>query len=118
MQYRQPMHRLESMSTTPSSVAKVAPTGQTWTHGGCTQWLQSLGTKNVLSTSGSSCDDSFEAFPLTLMLSTTTSPSFLITYRSIHVRKKNASCVTSFSALHASTHRLQPMHLSISMPMP
>ena len=79
MQYRQPMHRLESTSTTPSSVAKVAPTGHTWTHGGCTQWLQSLGTKNVRSTSASSCAVSFAALLLTLMLSTTTSPSFLIT---------------------------------------
>src|SRR3989337_23945 len=98
MQYRHPMHRSESMSTTPSSVENVAPTGHTCTHGGCTQWLQSLGTKNVRSTSGSSCEVSFEALLFTLMLSTTTLPSFLITYR--------------------SPHGCQPMHLSISIPMP
>ncbi len=55
---------------------------------------------------------------LTLMLSTATSPSFLITYRSIQVRKKKGSAGTSFSALQASTHRLQPMHLSTSTPIP
>src|SRR3970282_1712001 len=112
------MHRSLSMRTTPSSVEKVACTGQTWTHGGFAHWLHSFGTKQVAMTSGSSCTGGFDLLPLTLMLSTTTSPSFLITYRSTQVLKKNGSCGTSFSALQASTHRLQPMHLSISIPMP
>src|SRR3989338_1944736 len=54
MQYLHPMQRLESTRTTPSSVAKVAPTGQTWTHGGFSHWLQSFGTKKLLRTSLSS----------------------------------------------------------------
>ena len=36
------------MSTTPSGLSKVAPTGQTCTHGECAQWLHSFGTKKVL----------------------------------------------------------------------
>src|SRR3989304_715158 len=47
MQYRQPMQVLSFTSTTPSSVENVAPTGQTWTHGGCAHWLHSFGTKKL-----------------------------------------------------------------------
>src|SRR5574341_655448 len=112
MQYRQPMHRLRSTRTTPSFVENVAPTGHTWTQGGLAHWLHSLGTKKLLRTSSSSCIISFDALVLMLMLCTTASRSFVITYRSIQVRKKNGSRGTLFSALHASTHRLQPMHLS------
>src|SRR3990172_2125869 len=118
MQYRQPMHRSLSMRTTPSSVAKVAPTGQTWTHGGFAQLLQSLGTKKLRMTSRSSGATSGGFLLGALTLSTSTSPFLLMSYRSIQVRKKNDSRGTSFSPFHPSTHPLQPMHLSTSMPMP
>src|SRR3972149_2344667 len=118
MQYRHPMQRLASTRTTPALVGKVAPTGQTWTQGGCAHWLHSLGTKKVLRTSRSSSGAIRAFLPGTLMLSTVASPSLVITYGSTQVRKKDGSFGTSFSALQASTQRLQPMHLSISIPMP
>jgi len=37
-----------SISTTPSGVVNVAPTGQTCVHGESAQWLHILGTKNSL----------------------------------------------------------------------
>src|SRR3990172_551003 len=98
------MQRLESTKTTPSSVAKVAPTGQTCTHGGCSHWLQSLGTKKLLRMSASLVFCLPFSLPVS-MLSTTTLPSFLITYRSTHVRQKKGSAGTLFSFLHASMHR-------------
>ena len=51
MQYPQPMHQVRSTSTTPSGAWYVAPTGHTWTQGGFSHWLQSLGTKNAFSMS-------------------------------------------------------------------
>src|SRR3990167_7305746 len=112
------MHRFASTRITPSFVEKVAPTGQTWTQGGLAHWLHSLGTKKLRSTSRSSCVVSRAVLLLTLMPSTVTSRFLVITYRSTQVRKKKGSGGTLFSALQASTHRLQPMHLSISMPIP
>src|SRR3990172_3639458 len=52
------------------------------------------------------------------MLVTSASPSFGIMYRSTQVREKNGSFGTSFSALHATTQRAQPMHLSTDAPNP
>ena len=42
------MQYFGSMSTAPSGASKVAPTGQTCTQGECSHKLQSLGTKNAL----------------------------------------------------------------------
>ncbi len=44
MQYRQPMHRCQSIITIPSSLFQVAFVGQTFTHGGLSQWLQKTRT--------------------------------------------------------------------------
>src|SRR3990172_7004839 len=106
------MHLFASTRTTPSCVEKVAPTGHTWTQGGLAHWLHNLGTKKLRTTSPSSCLICRELLLLTLMLSTTGSPSLVMSYRSIQVRKKKGSRGTAFSALQASTQRLQPMHLS------
>ena len=43
MQIRQPIHRSWSMRTVPSGVGKVAPTGQTLTHGGFSHCRQGVG---------------------------------------------------------------------------
>src|SRR4030067_2188579 len=114
MQYLHPIQRFSSTRTTPSSVLKVAPTGQTWTQGGLAHWLQSFGTKKLLRISFSGTVSA----PVSLaMFWTITVPSFLITYFSTQVRKKNGSWGTSFSILQASTHLPHPMHLSISIPI-
>src|SRR3990172_6121239 len=112
------MHRFASTRTTPSCVEKVAPTGHTWTQGGLAHWLHNLGTKKLRRTSPSSWPPSLAPLLFTLRLSTLASPFLVITYRSIQVRKKKGSRGTAFSALQASTQRLHPMHLSISIPMP
>src|SRR3972149_1730378 len=108
MQYRHPIQRLASTRTTPSSVENVAPTGQTWTHGGFWHWLQSLGTKKLLRISASSVC-SLDLPCRVSMLSTTTLPSFFMMYRSTHVRQKNGSFGTLFSVLQASMHKPHPM---------
>jgi len=79
------MQRFSSTSTTPSSVAKVAPTGQTWTQGGFAQWLQSFGTKKLLRTFFSFSGEDRSGTALTIA-ETSTEPSVRITYRSTQVR--------------------------------
>src|SRR3989338_9693346 len=97
----------------PSEVRKVAPTGQTCTHGGLAQWLHNLGRKNVLRISmlsaGSSGNPSIPPFGL----STLVSPSVEMTYLSTHVLKYMGSFGTLFSFLQASAQRPQPMHLAM-----
>src|SRR3972149_7302402 len=99
------MQRSLSTKTTPSVVENVAPTGQTWTHGGLMHWLHSLGTKKVRMTSRPSCGVPLAALPLTSMLSTITSPSRVITYRSTQVLQKNGSAGPPVSAPPAQTDR-------------
>jgi len=84
MQYRHPMQVLSLTSTTPSSVEKVAPTGQTCTHGGWAHWLQSFGTKK-LRKMGRDGISSSGASPV-WMLVTTASPVLGIMYLSTQVR--------------------------------
>jgi hypothetical protein len=50
-------------------------------------------------------------------LSTVTSPSDPMTYRSIQVLKKLGSAGTSFSILQATAQRAHPMHFCGSTPM-
>src|SRR4030066_475324 len=117
MQYRQPMHVFSLTRTTPSSVRKVAPTGQTCTQGGFAHWLHSFGTKKErridLSEAVSGAGSWFGPIALTVV-----TPFFRVMYRSTHVRKKNGSLGTLFSVLHASMQRAQPMHLSTETPNP
>jgi len=49
MQYPQPMHPRPVHEDDPvGRLDYVAPTGHTWTQGGLSHWLQSLGTKKAL----------------------------------------------------------------------
>ncbi len=68
------MQYSSSTSTTPSRVVNVAPTGQTWTHGGLAQWLHSFGTKNVRRSPASVSGAGKPSMP-PLGLSTVTAPS-------------------------------------------
>src|SRR5512135_2295659 len=121
MQYPQPIHHVLSTRTTPSGTWKVAPTGQTCTQGGFSHWLQSFGTKNPLSMS-SFLMSSYPSIPRSIFEVVNPSlapigesacvfPSFVITYRSTHVRVTLASYGISFSSLHALTHIPHPTHL-------
>ena len=78
-----------------------APTGQTWTQGGFSHWLQSFGTKNALSIS-SGLGDAGPASPWSMIgemkpslaplgESASIFPSLVTTYRSTQVRVTSAS---------------------------
>src|SRR5215472_13546216 len=112
MQKPQPMQYLGSISTAPSGASKVAPTGQTWTHGECSQRLQSLGTKKEWRMSSLGTGGSPKPCIPPLGLSTSVSPrdfpepglGLVMMYRSIQVRK-NWPSGTWFSFLQASAQR-------------
>src|SRR5512139_3157818 len=99
MQYRHPMHVFSLTRTTPSSVWKVAPTGQTWTQGGSAHWLHSFGTKKLRRIDLSSAR-SGAGSARGWMVFTVVAPLCRRAYRSTQVRKKNGSFGTLFSVLH------------------
>src|SRR3990172_12596093 len=117
MQYRHPMHVLLLTRTTPSSVWNVAPTGQTWTQGGFAHWLHSFGTKKLRRIDRSAAESGTPSGFVSTVF-TIASPFRLMMYRSTQVRGKKGSLGTSVSVLQASTHRVQPMHLSTETPKP
>src|SRR3990170_3066998 len=108
MQYLHPMQRFSSIRMMPSSVLKVALTGQTRTHGGLSHWLHSFGTKKFLALFPSSClalgyRDSGPFSPQ-LMDSTKTAPSSPMPYLSTQVLRLSGSSGTWFSSLQACRH--------------
>lgn len=93
MHMRQPMHRSWSMSVTPSGVVHVAPTGQTFTHGGFWQCMHGVGMNRVPSIGGETEESSGFISPTSLLSS--------CSYTSIH-------CIgsgTKWPELQASVHR-------------
>src|SRR5437868_15389384 len=117
MQKPQPMQYLGSINTAPSGESNVAPTGQTCTHGECSQRLHSFGTKKECWISDFGTAASGKPCMPPLGQSTSVSPreapdpglGLVMTYRSIQVRK-NGPSGTWFSVLHASAQSPQPMH--------
>src|SRR4051812_7371455 len=99
MQKPQPMQYLGSISTAPSGESKVAPTGQTWTQGECSQRLQSLGMKKECRISslgtGGSGNPCMPPFGQSTRVSPRDCPepglALVMMYRSIQVRKNAPS---------------------------
>ena len=107
-----------SISTTPSGLMKVAPTGQTCVQGESAQWLHSFGTKK------------FFAFPVASHLigecrrmpplgestiGCSMSSGVDVVALDPGAEIESARAATLFSALQARTQLPQPMHFSMSI---